>query len=168
MLRSLTKLVALLATIAAIAGVTADGASAARGVGFDSTHNFRMDTSFYGQILECSTDLFTGTGTVRVGYPTKIISPVAGWVNFSANLQRLNAGQPVFWGESKPWYRNYAYPSGDLYYSLYFERDTGRWSYARTVGWANLPAGTYRLNLLFYWESDRRLAAYETDWCTVG
>jgi len=169
MRHSLVKLVALLATIAAIAGVTAGGASAARAVGFDSTHGFSIDTSFSnGQLLQCSTDPFTRQGTVRVAFPDKIYSPVAGWVSFSANLQRWYGGQAVLWGETKPWYRNYSYPSGQLYYSLYFEQATGRWSYALTVGWAGLPAGTYRLNVLVYWDYDKRMGVYETDWCTVG
>jgi hypothetical protein len=170
-LKRIAAAAALLSAITVSIGLTAGPASAARAVGFDSTHTFHIDTTFSnGQLLQCSTDPFTGTGTVRVSYPDKIYTPVSAWskVYFSANLQRYVNGQPVLWGETKPWYYNYATSSGYLYFPLYVNLSTGAAAYALTVGWTSLPAGFYRLNLQFFWGYDSRQAVYETDWCRVG
>jgi hypothetical protein len=164
-----TLLVAAALLTVALGGPGAGTASAARAVGFDATHDFSIDTTFSnGSVLQCSTDPFSGTGTVRVQFPDRIVSPVAGWAYFSANLQRYVNGQWMVWGGDLPWYYNWSYPSGALYYARFRELGTDRWANFLTLGWTMLPAGYYRLNLQFYWPVDRRHAVYETDWCSVG
>ena len=168
---SRTSIRVLVATFAAVvlatgAAFAAGAAEAATSIGFDATHAFHISQMWSGPLVNCSTDVFSNTGTVSVQYPDLVKTPKAGWVYYTSILELSTGSTSVVYAQKK-WTYNWASSSGALYFGKWRELGTNSWL-GSTLSFANLPAGYYRMNLNFFWPSDSRYAVYQTDWCKIG